>query len=97
MALAQINATCAGCRSSFVGQPTRTFLGFQRLKCPRCNREVVYPLTSGFRITYWVVVALMAFAVVANAAEGRIAVPGLIGILIIVALVRDWKLRKQTA
>jgi hypothetical protein len=95
MALTEIDATCASCHTSFRGKPARTFLGFQRLRCPKCSQQVDYPLTSGFRITYWVLVALMALAVVVNLSEGKIAVPGILGILIIVALARDWKIRKQ--
>jgi hypothetical protein len=96
MALTEIDATCASCHTSFRGQPIRTFLGFQKLTCPKCSQAVVYPLTPGFRITYWILVALMAVTVAINLSQGRIAVPGILGILIIVALARDWKIRKRS-
>ena len=60
MALPEIDAICRKCSTRFRGQPTRTFLGFQKLKCTNCSQDVIYPLTSGYRITYWVLLTLMA-------------------------------------
>ena len=40
----------------------RTFLGFQSCSCARCNARLMRPLTTAYRVTYWVVGTLFAFA-----------------------------------
>src|SRR5690348_7133411 len=96
MALKEINAICPTCRTAFRATPSRTFLGFQKLSCPKGHR-VVYPLTKGYRITYIVLLVLMVITIVGNAAQGKIAVPGILGVLVIIGLLRDWNIRKQVA
>jgi len=97
MALPEIAAICRQCHETFHQQPKRSFLGFQRLKCPRCSREVMYPLTSGYRITYWIFVGLMVLVVAAALAQGQVASPGLIGIAMMWALYEDSRLRREIA
>jgi hypothetical protein len=97
MALPEIEALCRKCHQMFRAQPKRTFLGFQRFVCPHCSREVIYPLTSGYRIAYWVFVVFMALVLLASWASGQIAFPGLIGLAIIWALDKDRRLRKDVA
>jgi hypothetical protein len=97
MALAEIDAICRRCSTQFRAQPKRTFLGFQKLQCPKCTQEVLYPLTSGYRVTYWVFLALMVVIFVANLSEGVITFPGLIGIGVIVGLIRDGQIRREVA
>jgi len=95
LALVEIDAICAKCRGAFRAKPTRSFLGFQKLTCPHCSHRVLYPLTSAYRTTYWVILALMAVAVYADLAGGGIATPSPIVMLVILALVRDARMRKQ--
>ena len=90
-----ISATCQSCRTSFSAAPKRTFLGFQRMACPSCKAEVVYPLTRGYRITYWVIFAFMAFTVLTAFAQGGIGFPGGLGIAVLIALFRDWTIQKR--
>jgi len=97
MALAEVDAVCRWCHRGFREQPKRTFLGFQRFVCPHCSREVLYPLTSGYRTTYWVFVGFMILVIIVNLAAGQIAFPGLIGLAMIWALDRDRRLRKEVA
>ncbi len=97
MALKEIEATCRACGTEFRAVPKRTFLGFQRLVCPGCSSPVIYPLTRGYRITYWVFVALMAWTVLDAIAHGGIAVPGLLGLAVIIGLMRDHRIRKEVA
>ncbi|MGH2396554.1 MAG: hypothetical protein ACRDFW_06110 [bacterium] len=94
MALAKIDAVCRECRGRFRAQPKRTFLGFQRLVCPHCSRRVLYPLTTGYRATYWVFVGFMGLVIVTSLATGTIAFPGLIGLAMIWALDKDRRIRK---
>src|SRR5437667_12682102 len=69
MALTEIEAICRSCHKTFRAQPKRTFLGFQRLVCPHCSREVMYPLTSGYRTAYWIFVGFMALVILASLAH----------------------------
>src|SRR6266702_5766525 len=94
MALPEINAICTTCRTPFRGRPTQSFLGFQKLTCPQGHR-ILYPLTRGYRIAYWVIIILIGIRIVASVANGHIAVPGVLGILIIIGLVSDGRIRKQ--
>ena len=97
MALPERDAICRGCHHPFRAKPKRDFLGFQRFTCPNCSKPVMYPLTSGYRVTYWILVGLMTMAIVAAFAEGSYGFPGLIGIAMIWALAKDYSIRKDVA
>jgi|SRR3954447_14461163 DNA-directed RNA polymerase subunit RPC12/RpoP len=97
MALQEIDAACTSCGTQFRAKPTRSFLGFQRLTCPNCAHEVLYPLTPGYRITYWAILALMIVGAIVNLAEGAIPIPGLLGIAVVIGIVKDVQIRKRIA
>src|ERR1700694_2697716 len=97
MALNEMEALCKSCRTQFHSRPTRSFLGFQKVKCPSCGKETLYPLTTGYRVAYWVILCLMILGVIKNASEGQFTIPGLLGIAVIIAIVRDAQIRKQVA
>ena len=88
-------ASCPKCKNMFNGEPRKTFLGFQKLVCPRCRNGLAYPLTRGYRIFYWVMLVLMGLMIVEAFAQGDFALPGIVGICMIVALVRDARLRRR--
>jgi len=52
MALKPLHVVCDSCHHRYVEVPTRSFLGFQRTDCPACGVQVVYPLTTGYRVAY---------------------------------------------
>lgn len=95
MALEQIHASCDHCGNRFVAMPTRTFLGFQRLICPKCSGKTIYPLTTGFRITYWILAALMLLFIANAFNSGGYAYPGGVGLAILFAIYKDWRLRAK--
>lgn len=95
MSLEQIKVGCDHCGSSFVATPTRTFLGFQRITCPNCRAKIIYPLTSGFRVTYWVIAILMLLYAINAFMSGGYAYPGGIGLAVLFAIYRDRTLRKR--
>lgn len=97
MALREITCTCESCKHTFSAVPTRTFLGFQKLQCPSCSAITKHPLTKGYRITYFVVLAWMLVAAAGAVASNAAPYPGGIGIAVIVALVIDFKYRRKTA
>lgn len=92
-----INAVCRSCGAAFSAEPERTFLGFQRLTCPACKKPVVYPLTRGYRTTYWVIFGIVVLMIVGAFAQGEIGYPGGIGIAVLIAILRDWGIQKQVA
>jgi hypothetical protein len=94
MALSAIGVTCGDCRNRFRATPTRSFLGFQKLKCAKCSKDILYPLTSGYRTIYRVVLALTLIAIVVNLSQGRKSYPGLLGFAAVFALFEDSRLRK---
>tara|TARA_R110002072_G_scaffold271879_1_gene431901 strand:+ start:3489 stop:3809 length:321 start_codon:yes stop_codon:yes gene_type:complete len=95
MSLPEISALCGTCKHQFSTEPKRSFLGFQKVTCPSCNKEITYPLTSGYRATYWVLLVLMIVGIIKAFSEGGIAGPGGFGIAIIVALVIDAKIKSK--
>ncbi len=95
MALSPINVTCKKCNSKFTDVPKRTFIGFQKLVCPTCQEKLTYPLTSGYRATYWVLLVSMVANIFVAISQGGFVVPGLLGIAVLFALIRDRSIRKQ--
>ena len=73
------DATCAKCKTRFAlpALPKRTFLGFQKITCPACGALLVYPLTTGYRVAYWIILAFMLLPqFIATFSEGGVGVPG---------------------
>ncbi|WP_300115876.1 hypothetical protein [Rhodoferax sp.] len=97
MAMLPIHAVCTTCNTSFNQVPTRTSLGFQRLKCPECKKKVTYPLTNFYRAMYWVFFVLMMLLIVNAFSQGGFGVPGGIGLAIVYALFMDRRIRNRIA
>ncbi len=97
MALKPLDAACPHCANRFRGAPQRSFLGFQKLECSKCGRDVIYPLTDGYRFTYWILFAFTVLSMIAVYSQGGIGYPGGFGIAISVALIRDWQIRSRVA
>lgn len=97
MALAPIDAVCPHCKARFNALPKRTFLGFQKLACPACKEAVVYPLTRGYRTTYWILFVFMVLSIIGAFSRGEFGVPGGLGIAVAIALIRDWSIKNRVA
>jgi hypothetical protein len=95
VALTEIDVRCKHSGTQFRAMPTRSFLGFQKVKCPSCSEQTLYPLTRGYRITYIVVAVFMAFAFLAAIRRGGVPIPGILGVAAIVGLVKDAQIRRQ--
>lgn len=95
MALSPIDCVCSHCKHQFTDIPKRSFLGFQKLNCPKCKEEVLYPLTSGYRTTYWVLLVIMILSIAGSFSRGEIGLPGGIGIAVVIALISDWNIKKS--
>lgn len=92
-----IDAVCTKCNATFNQIPTRSFIGFQKLTCPGCGAKVTYPLTNGYRITYWVFFVFMATGAVAGIAQGEVVYPGGIGLAILYGIFMDRRIRNRMA
>ena len=96
MSLSELNAKCGFCAAEFRAIPSRTFLGFRKLVCPACSKELLYPLTRGYRVIYWVLLFGLVSQLVEIVNKGALPIPGLLGIAIILAIVRDIRLQFRT-
>ena len=95
MALEAVDAVCTKCNTKFNTIPKQSFLGFQKLECPSCNEKLTYPLTKGYRTTYWVIFVLMVLTIIGQFAQGKFGFPGGFGIAVMFALLRDRSIRKK--
>ena len=95
MPLALIDAACPHCLNRFRAAPNRSFLGFQKLVCQNCGRNVLYPLTKGYRFTYWALFLFMVISIAAAYSRGGIGLPGGFGIAVAIALFRDWQIKRR--
>ena len=95
MALNRINAVCLKCDHHFTVIPTRSFLGFQKLTCPKCHENLTYPLTKGYRNIYWVILCIMIVSFIFALTQGKVSFPGILGIAAIIALIKDKKIKDQ--
>jgi transposase-like protein len=97
MALPEMSAVCTNCSARLRARPKRSFLGFLNFHCFSCRKDFTYPLTSGYRTTYWVFVVLMVATVAATFARGQVGFPSVVALLGAVALVKDAGIRKRVA
>lgn len=95
-----VSTTCKACGKQFSAQisaqPARSFLGFPRVACPKCDKYVVFPLTPGYRLIYWIILVFMVIGSIGYLKRGEIPIPGLLGIATIVVIAKDIKLRRRT-
>jgi len=87
-----IDVVCPKCQHQFNDVPGKSFLGFKSLGCPECGEKFNYPLHTGYRITYWVLLGIATLAMIG--AGGR---PNLYFVLMAYAVLTDlymqWKRR----
>ena len=77
--------TCPHCDEAFCGTAKKSFLGFQTYSCPACSEKFKYPLSRGYRITYWVLL-LGAFVMIVNNPGAQ---PNLFTLLMAIAVISD--------
>ena len=98
MPLKPIDAFCDVCGTSFTAVPAPTFLGFQKLHCPKCQAEVVYPLTRAYRWFYGVAAAGMSLSFLFSLiAFHHLSMPGAVGCAMIFGLIKDRSIRNELA
>jgi hypothetical protein len=95
VATSPASLVCPECKTPHAGPSKRSFLGFTRFTCGRCGKTVLNPLSNGYQITYWVLLAIVVTSFVVNLLNGQLTFPGLLAIGILIALVRDMELRSR--
>lgn len=55
---------CTKCNSSFTSEPKRSFWGFLKFYCSKCEKEFSFPLTKGYRIGYFVALVIISVGLV---------------------------------
>ncbi len=100
---------CDSCKESFSAVPKYTFLGFIKFKCPKCNSKSFYPLSKGYRVTYWIIaiivslkfkeIGLLGIESVLNSGSAmayqELAIIFLLFFIPVYALIKDSILRKK--
>lgn len=97
MALSEIDATCTKCGARQRGTAKRSFFGFQKLTCQRCEATFLYPLTEGYKSFYWLIVTLGVISAVVILANGEFPLPSIWLLLVSIALVKNAAIKKQVA
>jgi uncharacterized protein (DUF983 family) len=94
---------CPNCKKSveLSAKPKRSFMGFLRIPCPSCQKEFRYPLTAGYVVFYWILLAGNVAWITYVFSQGGMAVPNPIGIVVlifvIISLVKSSALKRQIA
>ncbi|MCK4277456.1 MAG: DUF4190 domain-containing protein, partial [Phycisphaerae bacterium] len=86
---------CPECRSSFRMPARKSFLGFRKYRCPACSSKVIYPLTPAYRVIWWVGFGIVVVAALLTVTRQVVAIPGLLGIVAVFAVISDLRIRKK--
>jgi len=97
MALPVQNVVCTECRTPMEAQPKRSFLGFRKFQCTSCRKVFLYPLTTGYWILYLVAIILFGCLSVALLLAGKVALPGILVIAGVVAMVKNAMIKQKVA
>lgn len=87
--------SCSSCGAEFSGAPKAGLFGFRSIPCSACGKRVWYPLSTGLRIFYWVVVALGAVGAILLLGSGVAIVPGGGSLVAAIVLIVDAKFRRS--
>ena len=86
---------CFECENKFEEKPKRSFLGFRKFLCPKCENKFIYPLTSGYRYIYWFVLVIFTLIFIVTVSKGGVALPGLLIVGAVIALRKDKSLKEN--
>jgi hypothetical protein len=95
MAKSEFNGHCDKCALDFTSVWKQSLLGFMKVECPLCRTEHTYPLSTGYRIIYWIILSLSIAGITATFSNGGVRAPGILGIAAAIALAHDFRLKRQ--
>ena len=91
------SVVCTSCLHEFTSPNKLSFLGFRTYLCPQCGKKVYYPLRSDYFGCYTASLVLGAVIIIVVFAEGGVAVPGVLMLAGVAALVSNAKVKKAIA
>jgi rubrerythrin len=86
---------CEQCGETSEVKIGRTFLGFNKAVCPKCNHQNIYPLGNGYRTFYIILISLGVLMFIVTISTGVTFTPGILLIAAIIAIFKDSSLRKK--
>ena len=86
---------CTNCQQEFYAIPKKSLLGFKKYSCPHCKEKVLYPMDAGQLMLNWGIIFILLCLTAAAFGNGGMAIPGLISIIAIIAVIKDIVLRHQ--
>lgn len=94
---------CPVCKGPWEHKSKKTFLGFHKLQCTQCSNFELFPLSTAYRVFYWVVVcwillqAILSLLKFSSVLGGAIALGTACVYLapFAFALTKDHRLRQQ--
>ena len=92
---------CPYCKKSVESstKPKRSFIGFLKIQCTSCQKQFRYPLTAGYVVFYWILLAgNVAWMLYVLSQSGKF-VPNPIGIVVlifvVISLVKSRALKRE--
>ena len=80
---------CPKCKNDFSDKPKKNFLGFPTITCKSCGDKIHYPLSTTYRIIYYVLAAVAVYGIVIVLAGGDTGFLAITGLAAIFALIKD--------
>ncbi len=90
-----ISLLCTECLAMNTVPFKRSLLGNPKFTCPRCGKNVVHPLTSGYRGTYIFILVLLVVVAIYAISRGAVPIPGIWAIIAVAGLITDARARKR--
>lgn len=86
---------CTHCQQEFDATPKKSLLGFKKYKCPHCGNKVLYPMSVGQVVLNYGIVFIMLCMTISAVGSGAVVIPGGLGIIVLIAVVKDIITRVQ--
>ena len=90
------SVVCTNCLNQFAAWKKLSPLGFKTYLCPRCNTKVYYPLAGDHFGCFVAVLIAFGIITVTSLASGKVAIPGLIAVLAVPALINNARIKRRT-
>lgn len=82
-------------KGSFSLDRNKSFLGFPKMTCPKCNHKNIYPLGNGYRTFYTILIILGVILFFVAIGTGSTFTPSILLIAAIIAMFKDSSIRKK--
>lgn len=86
---------CLKCNNLLTQKPKKDLFGFPISICTNCSYRNVFSLSLFYKIVYYFLALVFVFYGINQLIHGRISFLILVSLLAVIALIRDWKLKKK--